>query len=124
MDTDVQMYDDMCTAPNPAVQIHGPYAARLTNIRRFVTAFGARIAFELTLLDGHPGETVLESAADSPNPKGKLASVILSLTGRPATPEELSGSFDRLIGTHCHVLLSPAENRSGKAYRKVERIFP
>ena len=102
----------------------GTYAARLVNVRRFSTSFGPRIGFELELVEGQPGALVLESAADAPSPRGKLADLIASLTGRPATDAERQGNLHHLIGSLCHVMLSPATNRAGKGYMRVDRLFP
>jgi len=102
----------------------GTYAARLVKVQRFSNAFGPRVAFELELLEGQEGTRVLESATESPSPRGKLADLIASLTGLPATDAERHGDLSGLIGLTCHVMLSPAMNRSGKAYMRVERIFP
>lgn len=110
--------------PAPVLLPAGTYAARLVNVRRFATAFGDRIGFELALLDGQQGAIVLESAANSPSPRGKLADLIAGLTGRPATDTERHGEVAHLIGATCHVMLTPATNRSGKAYMKVDRLFP
>ncbi len=102
----------------------GTYAARLVNVQRFSNVFGPRIAFELELLEGQRGTRVLESATESSSPRGKLADLIARLTGRPATEAERHGALSGLIGLTCHVMLSPAMNRSGKAYMRVEEIFP
>lgn len=59
---------------NETLPATGTYAARVRSVRRFDTACGPQIGFELELLDGHPGARVLASAADNPDPRGKLGS--------------------------------------------------
>lgn len=102
----------------------GTYTARVVAVRRFETFFGPRIGFELELTEGQPGVCVLVSAADAPNPRGKLAELIATLTGRPATEAERGGDLHGLIGAPCHVKLAPAMNRSGKSYMRVDRLIP
>ena len=104
--------------------IGGTYAARLMAVRRFETTFGWRVGFEFELLEGQPGARVIDSAADSPSPRGKLAEMIDTLTGRPATAAELGGDLHDLIGRRCHARVSLAVNRAGKAYLRVDRLFP
>lgn len=102
----------------------GTYAARLVNVRRFSTSFGPRVGFELELLEGQPGALVLESATDTPSPRGKLTDMIATFTGRPATDADREGDLSGLIGALCHVRISPTMNRAGKAYMRVDRLFP
>ena len=102
----------------------GTYPARLVAVRKFETAFGWRIGFELELLEGQVGARVLESAAESVSPRSKLVELIEIFTGRPATDTERGGDLHGLIGAPCHVKLAPAMSRGGKPFMRVDRLYP
>jgi hypothetical protein len=114
-------------APEPAAIVKdGTYRAKVSNIKNFHNAYGQRVGFEFTLMNGEQqGSKVMRSTAPQLTRQSKLAEVIEGILGRPMTTTELTGGFDLadLMGKECSLLVLTQRNKAGVAFSNVERVF-
>lgn len=105
---------------------NGTYQAKLTRIRQFNNAYGARIGFEFTLQgSGVDGVTVMSSTSSNLSTKSKLTDLLEGIMGRSLIEDELQNGFDveGLIDSECSVLILQSRNKLGHVYSNVERVF-
>jgi hypothetical protein len=121
----------MRTNPDGLVQPEGPnlvpdgeYRARLVAVAPFANAHGERMGFSYKIIGGpHAGVILIQSAARSESPKGKLAAILIDLLGREPTLEELiNGPGSEHIGLGCRIIVAEGRSRSGTRYSAVQQV--
>lgn len=99
----------------------GMYQAVLTDVFRFNNSFGQRIGFEFTLRGyGVDGRKVVRTTSTKLARKSRLSETLSALTRES---EPIPQYLESLIGTRCVVLIIQQQNRQGKVFNSVERIF-
>jgi hypothetical protein len=74
----------------PVLVPEGWHLAELIDVRRFANAFGERVGLVFSISTGsHAGHEIMESAALSSSPRGKLAELLRGLGG--ADPSAADG---------------------------------
>lgn len=113
------------SAESGAVIPDGEYRARLVAIAPFSNAHGERLGFSFEITDGtHAGVVLMQSAARSASPSGRLAALLRDLLGRDPTPAELrDGPGLAHIGLTCRIIAREGRSRSGKRYSAVQQVI-
>jgi hypothetical protein len=103
----------------------GEYRARLVAVAPFSNAHGERMGFSFEIDSGpHSGIVLMQSAARSSSPVGRLAALLRDLLGREPTPAELrDGPGLEQIGLTCRIIAREGRRRSGTKYSAVERVM-
>jgi hypothetical protein len=106
-----------------AVVPDGEYRARLVAVAPFANAHGERMGFSYELASGpHAGAILVQSAARSESPAGKLVAILIDLLGREPTLDELlNGPGSEHIGLACRIIVAEGRSRSGTKYSAVSR---
>jgi hypothetical protein len=106
-----------------AVVPDGKYRARLVAVASFANAHGERMGFSFEIEDGrYAGAVLMQSAARSTSPTGKLVALLRELLGREPTPAELrEGPGPEHIGLTCRIIVAEGRSRSGTRYSAVSR---
>lgn len=66
-----------------ALVLEGLHLAELIDVRRFANVFGGRVGLVFRISTGlYAGQEIMESAALSPSPRGKLAELLRGLGGQ------------------------------------------
>jgi len=101
----------------------GEYQARLVAVAPFANAHGERMGFSYEIEGGpHAGVILVQSAARSESPKGKLAAILIDILGREPTLDELlNGPGSEHIGLTCRIIVEEGRSRSGTKYSAVSR---
>ena len=104
----------------------GVHPARLARVVSFSNSYGPRIGFVFAL-DGEqtPGVTITRATSPRLSEASKLAETIEGLTGQKLTASQIEEGidFDDLVGLRCRLLVLPGQNKSGKMFANVERVF-
>lgn len=100
----------------PVLVPEGVYEAKLVEIKEFSNAFGNRVGLVFKITTGqHEGVELMESAAVSTSPRGKLVELMRGL-GSAGNPVEL-------VGQHCQIAVKHESNKVGKRYAAITQTF-
>jgi hypothetical protein len=98
----------------------GVYEAELIDVAAFRNAFQDRIALTFRIVaGGHAGAEIIDAAAATDSPRGKLASILSGL-GAPGYSLEVAR---RMIGTRCRIVVAHETNRAGMRYAGIAHVF-
>ena len=105
----------------PGLVPEGWHLAELIDVRRFANAFGERAGLVFSISTGsHAGHEIMESAALSSSPRGKLADLLRGLgDGEPS----LLTATD-LVGRQCQIDVQHERGRTGRVYAAILRTTP
>ena len=99
----------------------GWHLAKLIDVRRFANAFGERAGLVFSISTGsHTGHEIMESAALSSSPRGKLAELLRGLGGAGGS---LLTSHE-LVGLQCLIDVRHEQGRTGKVYAAIVGTAP
>jgi hypothetical protein len=105
----------------PGLVPEGWHLAELIDVRRFANAFGERAGLVFSISTGsHAGHEIMESAALSSSPRGKLAELLRGLGGA-------DGSLltaHELVGRQCLIDVRHEQGRTGKVYAAIVGTAP
>jgi hypothetical protein len=91
----------------------GVHPAELVDVRSFDNAFGLRVGLVFKITGGqHAGAEVMDSAAPSGSPRGKLAEMLRGLGATDWTVD----ATRQAIGRRCHVVIRHEITKTGKTY--------
>lgn len=102
----------------------GAYPARLVDVFTFSNAHGDRLGFSYRI-EGGPqhGMVLMQSAARSTSPHGRLAEILSELLGREPTEAELLRGIERdHLGLPCCIVTREDRNRAGAKFSAVESV--
>jgi hypothetical protein len=106
---------------DPGLVPEGWHLAELIDVRRFTNAFGERVGLVFSIsTKGHAGCEIMESAALSSSPRGKLAELLRGLGGA-------DGSLltaHELVGHQCLIDVRHEQGRTGKLYAAIVSTAP
>lgn len=106
--------------PDSALLPEGVHDAELVEARPFANVFGERIGLVFRVTAGkHLGVEVMESAAPTRSPRGKLAEL---LRGMGAADWTLAAAQE-LVGRRCKILVKHETTKTGKPYSAVTQTF-
>jgi hypothetical protein len=90
----------------------------------FANANGERLGFSYEIADGpFAGSILMQSAACSESPTGKLAALLRDLLGRDPTLAELrNGPGPEHIGLTCRIIAQEGSTRSGTKFSTVQKV--
>lgn len=98
----------------------GLYEAALVEVRPFANVHGQRLGLVFEITAGtYSGLELMESAALTGSPRGKLAEMVRGLGGAEASIE----AARNLIGRHCRIAVRHESNKAGKTYAAVAQTF-
>jgi hypothetical protein len=98
----------------------GVYEAELVGVKDFSNAFGQRVGLVFKIASGqHEGVELMESAAVSTSPRGKLAELMRGIGRSAGSPVELA----KLVGQHCQIAVKHESNKVGKRYAAITQTF-
>ena len=98
----------------------GLYEAALIDVRPFANPHGQRLGLVFEITAGlYRGLELMESAALTGSPRGKLADMIRGLGGTDGTLE----AARELIGRRCRIAVRHETNRTGKTYAAIAQTF-
>jgi hypothetical protein len=98
----------------------GLYEAALIDVRPFANVHGQRLGLVFEITAGlYRGLELMESAAVTGSPRGKLAEMVRGLGGAEASIE----AARNLIGRHCRIAVRHESNKAGKTYAAVAQTF-
>lgn len=98
----------------------GLYEAALIDVRPFANAHGQRLGLVFEITAGlYRGLELMESAALTGSPRGKLAELIRGIGGADVS---LTAARD-LIGRRCRIAVRHENNRAGKTYAAIAQTF-
>lgn len=98
----------------------GLYDAALIDVRPFANVHGQRLGLVFEITAGlYRGLELMESAALTGSPRGKLADMIRGLGGNDATLE----AARELIGRRCRIAVRHETNRTGKTYAAIAQTL-
>jgi len=98
----------------------GLYEAALIDVRPFANAHGQRLGLVFEITAGlYRGLELMESAALTGSPRGKLAELIRGMGGADYS---LASARD-LIGRRCRIAVRHETNRTGKTYAAIAQTF-
>lgn len=101
---------------DPVLVSEGIHDAELIDVRPFESTFGARVGLVFRLVGGdHNGIELMQSAAATSSPKGKLADLLHGLGGNDGTLDTARA----LIGKRCRVAVRNATSRAGRSYSAI-----
>ena len=94
----------------------GRHMAELIDVRRFANAFGERAGLVFSISVGsYAGHKIMESAALSSSPRGKLVELLRGLGGADGS---LLTAHD-LVGRQCLIDVRHEQGRTGKVYAAI-----
>lgn len=94
----------------------GMHDAELIDVRPFESTFGARVGLVFRLVGGdHNGIELMQSAAATSSPTGKLADLLHGLGGNDGTLDTARA----LVGKRCRVAVRNATSRAGRSYSAI-----
>ena len=96
----------------PVLVPEGVYEAELVGVKDFSNAFG--LVFRITT-GQHEGVELMESAAVSTSPRGKLIELMRGMGG--------AGHPVELVGQHCQITVKHESNKVGKRYAAITQTF-
>ena len=98
----------------------GLYEAALIDVRPFSNPHGQRIGLVFEITAGlHRGIELMESAALTGSPRGKLAELMRGMGGADVS---MDAARD-LIGRRCRIAVRHESNRAGKTYAAIAQTF-
>ena len=99
----------------------GLHQAELIDVRRFGNVFGDRVGLVFRISAGpYAGQEIMEAAALSSSPRGKLADLLRGLgDGEPS----LLTATD-LMGRQCQIDVQHERGRTGRVYAAILRTTP
>ena len=101
----------------PVLVPEGVYDAELVGVKDFSNAFGQRVGLVFKITTGqHEGIELMESAAVSTSPRGKLAELMRGMGRSAGNPVEL-------VGQRCHITVKHESNKVGKRYAAITQTF-
>ena len=105
----------------PSLVPEGWHRAELIDVRRFANAFGERAGLVFSISTGHhASHEIMESAALSSSPRGKLAELLRGLGGADGS---LLTAHD-LVGRQCLIDVRHEQGRTGKVYAAIVGTAP
>ena len=105
---------------DPVLVSEGIHDAELIDVRPFESTFGARVGLVFRLVGGdHNGIELMQSAAATSSPKGKLADLLHGLGGNNGTLDTARA----LIGKRCRVAVRHDESKAGVRYARIVQTF-
>jgi len=106
----------------PVLIPEGLHLAELIDVRRFANAFGERVGLVFRVSTGrHAGQEIMEAAASSSSPRGKLAELLRGLGGG-ADPSLLTATD--LVGHQCRIAVRHEQGRTGRVYAAITHTTP
>ena len=106
----------------PGLVPEGWHLAELIDVRRFANAFGERAGLVFSISTGsHAGHEIMESAALSSSPRGKLAELLRGLGGG-ADPSLLTATD--MVGHQCRIAVRHEQGRTGRVYAAITHTTP
>ena len=116
----LQNRSDLYGMPEARLVSEGIHDAELVDVRRFTNAFGERMGLSFRILTGpFQGAEIMESAAISPAPRGKLALLLTGLTDSAAKVRD----GRELLGRRCRIAVCHEATKTGKSYAAVSQTF-
>ncbi len=105
----------------PVLVSEGLQQAELIDVRRFGNVFGDRVGLVFRINTGpYAGQEIMEAAALSSSPRGKLADLLRGLgDGEPS----LLTATD-LVGRQCQIDVQHERGRTGRVYAAILRTTP
>ena len=105
----------------PVLVSEGRHLAELIDVRRFGNVFGDRVGLVFRISTGpYAGQEIMEAAALSSSPRGKLADLLRGLgDGEPS----LLTATD-LVGRQCQIDVQHERGRTGGVYAAILKTTP
>jgi len=118
---DVQSRSVLYERAEPVLVSEGQHLAELIDVRRFGNVFGDRVGLVFRISTGpYAGQEIMEAAALSSSPRGKLAGLLRGLgDGEPS----LLTATD-LVGRQCQIDVQHERGRTGRVYAAILRTTP
>lgn len=118
---DIQNGTVLYEKPEQVLVAEGLHLAELIDVRRFGNVFGERVGLVFRITTGrHAGAEIMESAALSSSPRGKLAELLRGLGGADGS---LLTAHD-LVGRQCLIDVRHEQGRTGKVYAAIVGTAP
>jgi len=106
----------------PVLIPEGLYLAELIDVRRFANTFGERLGLVFRVSTGrHAGQEIMEAAALSSSPRGKLAELLRGLGG--GNDPSLLTATD-MVGRQCRIAVRHEQGRTGRMYAAITHTTP
>lgn len=106
----------------PVLIPEGLYLAELIDVRRFANTFGERLGLAFRISTGrHAGQEIMEAAALSSSPRGKLAELLRGLGG--GNDPSLLTATD-MVGHQCRITVRHEQGRTGRMYAAITHTTP
>ena len=119
---DIQNGSFLYENAEPILIPEGLHLAELIDVRRFANAFGERVGLVFRVNTGrHAGQEIMEAAALSSSPRGKLAELLRGLGG--GTDPSLLTATD-LVGHQCRIAVRHEQGRTGRVYAAITHTTP
>ena len=117
MGMSIQNRSVLYKTPEPVLVPEGVYEAELVGVKNFSNAFGQRVGLVFRITTGqHEGVELMESAAVSTSPRGKLVELMRGMGRSVGNPVEL-------VGQHCQIAVKHESNKVGKRYAAITQTF-
>ena len=117
----VQSRTDLYEKAKPSLVPEGWHLAELIDVRRFANAFGERAGLVFSISTGsHAGHEIMESAALSSSPRGKLAELLRGMGGADGS---LLTAHD-LVGRQCLIDVRHEQGRTAQVYAAIVGTAP
>ena len=118
---DIQNGTVLYEKPEQILVAEGLHLAELIDVRRFGNVFGERVGLVFRIATGrHAGAEIMESAALSSSPRGKLAELLRGLGGADGS---LLTVHD-LVGRQCLIDVRHERGRTGRVYAAIVGTTP
>lgn len=112
--------DSGCDAGGAVLVPEGRHLVELIDVRKFANVFGERVGLVFRIATGsHAGQEIMESAALSPSPRGKLSELLRGMGGVDGSMVTAQG----LIGQQCQVAVQHEVTKAGKPYAAIMQTF-
>jgi len=107
---------------DPVLVLEGLHPAELIDVRRMASVFGDRVGLVFRISTGrYAGQEIMEAAALSPSPRGKLAELLRGLGGQD-DPSLLTATD--MVGKQCRIAVRHEQGRSGRVYAAITHTIP
>lgn len=107
--------------PGPVLVPAGLYEAKLVDVRRFNNVFGERVGLVFEIVAGdYAGTALMQAAALTDSPHGKLAALLRGIAGADASPQAAS----EFIGRRCQIAVRHGMTKTGKPFAGIVQTFP
>lgn len=115
----VQNRTDLSKKTGAVLVREGSHPARLVDVQEFTNAFGVRVGLVFRLEGGEfDGVGLMESAAASGSPRGKLSELLRGVGGG-----HTAEAARQAIGRNCRVTVRHELTRQGKPYAAIAQTF-